>query len=135
MKVVCSSGTYIRTLCVDIGRQLGYPAHMSALIRSEAGSFTKEEAWTLEQVEKAVQQNTISSMIYPRERGLQHLDHLHVTKEESTRIKHGQLLPVPNRQIKTNPFVMMYNEKVLALYQTHPERENYIKPVRVFNRT
>src|SRR5699024_9151668 len=43
MKVTCSKGTYMRTLCVDIGKKLGYPAHMSELIRIEAGSFSADE--------------------------------------------------------------------------------------------
>src|SRR5690625_1449047 len=41
-KVACSAGTYIRTLCVDIGKKLGYPAHMSDLVRIEACSFTRD---------------------------------------------------------------------------------------------
>src|SRR5690625_4354090 len=50
MKVTCSAGTYIRTLCVDIGKKLGYPAHMSHLVREEASSFTSEETVTFEEL-------------------------------------------------------------------------------------
>jgi len=44
----CSKGTYVRTLCEDIGRSLGYPAHMSALIRTRSGRFSLEQAHDLD---------------------------------------------------------------------------------------
>jgi tRNA pseudouridine55 synthase len=47
----CSKGTYIRTLCVDLGAALGYPAHMARLVRVESGSFRLEQAVTLESLE------------------------------------------------------------------------------------
>ena len=40
-QVKCSKGTYIRSLCVDIARKLGYPGHMSHLIRSQSGHFRR----------------------------------------------------------------------------------------------
>ena len=52
MRVDCSKGTYIRTLCDDIGRRLGCFAHMSALTRTRSGRFDIEESYTLEQIEK-----------------------------------------------------------------------------------
>jgi len=42
--VECSSGTYVRTLAEEIGRRLGVPAHMDALVRTAAGPFTLEQA-------------------------------------------------------------------------------------------
>ena len=50
--VRCSKGTYVRTLCVDLGKELGYPAHMSRLVRTESGPFTLEEAFTLDRLER-----------------------------------------------------------------------------------
>lgn len=52
MKVDCSKGTYIRTLCDDIGRRLGCFAHMSALERTKSGRFDISESYTLEQIEE-----------------------------------------------------------------------------------
>lgn len=48
--VVCSKGTYIRTLAHDIGAQLGVGAHMSYLVRTRSGPFTLEQAATLEEL-------------------------------------------------------------------------------------
>lgn len=52
-RVRCSKGTYIRTLCEDIGRSLGYPAHMSALVRTRVGRFLLEDACELEAINEA----------------------------------------------------------------------------------
>jgi tRNA pseudouridine55 synthase len=51
MRVACSKGTYIRTLCADIGAKLGCGGVMSSLIRTKAGIFNLENAYTLEALE------------------------------------------------------------------------------------
>lgn len=51
LKVKCSSGTYIRTLCADIGAKLGCGGVMATLCRSDAGGFSIDEAVTLEELE------------------------------------------------------------------------------------
>ena len=52
----CSKGTYVRTLCEDIGNAMGYPAHMSALIRTRSGRFSLDKAHSLDTVsEKDIQ--------------------------------------------------------------------------------
>lgn len=50
--VVCSKGTYIRSLCVDIAKKLGYPGVMSNLLRIQSGQFTLEDAVYLKDVEE-----------------------------------------------------------------------------------
>ena len=52
LSVECSKGTYIRTLCADIGRALGTGGVMSALCRSEASGFSLAEAHTIEEIER-----------------------------------------------------------------------------------
>ena len=50
-KVGCSKGTYIRSLCFDLAKALGYPGHMQDLIRTKSGNFSIEKCYTLEQIE------------------------------------------------------------------------------------
>lgn len=50
-RVICSKGTYIRSLCVDIAKKLGYPGHMKSLIRSQSGDFCLEDCYDLRDVE------------------------------------------------------------------------------------
>ncbi len=50
LRVTCSRGTYIRTLCSDIGEMLGVPAHMSFLLRTRSGSFTLDNSFSIDQL-------------------------------------------------------------------------------------
>lgn len=52
MEVTCSKGTYIRTLCHDIGQKLGVGAAMENLVRTRVGSFAIADAMTLDAIEK-----------------------------------------------------------------------------------
>lgn len=132
MTVTCSKGTFMRTLCVDIGRRLGYPAHMASLIRTKASSFTAEEAVDFTQVETAVQCDKAESLLYPLSRGLAHLDQWVVDDQLKRNILHGQKLPRPKKRLTTDPFVIAHEDRTLAIYQIHPEDNEQIKPVRVF---
>ncbi len=67
IRVTCSKGTYIRTLCNDIGEKLGCGGCMEELLRSKVGRYTLEESHTLAQVEAAVADGTIQELIYPIE--------------------------------------------------------------------
>lgn len=133
LKIMCSSGTYIRTLCVDIGKQLGYPAHMSDLTRVEACSFKTADTVTFSQLEKAKQMNTEAELLLPIVEGLKHLDVLDVEEDIAKKVLHGQKLTRPKKDLTTDPFVITFDQQLLAIYEVHPENPKQIKPVRVFN--
>ncbi len=61
--VHCSKGTYIRTLCYDIGEVLGCGAFMSQLVRLESSPFTIEQANTLEEIKAAASEKSIGSIL------------------------------------------------------------------------
>ena len=63
MDVTCSKGTYIRTLCHDIGEKLGCFGAMESLQRTRVGVFTLENALTLEQIEVLMKQNELEQQI------------------------------------------------------------------------
>ena len=133
MNVTCSEGTYMRTLCVDIGKKLGYPAHMSDLVRLETSSFSAEETVTFADIENAQERNEHEQLLVPISRGLNNMDRLEVNEDVRRRVLHGQKFPQPEENLNTDPFLVMFNEELLAIYQTHPEDSEQIKPVRVFN--
>ena len=62
-KVSCSKGTYIRTLCKDIGEKLGCGGCMEQLLRTEVSVFKLENAYTLEQVEMLKNENKLDTII------------------------------------------------------------------------
>lgn len=134
-KINCSKGTYIRTLCVDIGEKLGYPAHMSELVRTETGTFQKEDTVTFQQIEDKVEKQEEADLLLPISSGLSHLDRYLVDEETSKKVLFGQKLPKPMVNLKTNPFIIMYQNEILAIYHVHPDKEDQIKPVRVFSKS
>ena len=70
LRVTCSKGTYIRTLCNDIGEKLGCGGCMEELLRSKVGSYSLDESHSFAEVEAAVADGTIQDMIYPVEQVL-----------------------------------------------------------------
>ncbi|MCD7821660.1 MAG: tRNA pseudouridine(55) synthase TruB [Clostridiales bacterium] len=65
LRVRCSKGTYIRTLCHDIGQALGCGGAMAALRRTQAAGFTLADAVTLEQVAAAVEEGRGAELLRP----------------------------------------------------------------------
>lgn len=63
MRVHCSKGTYIRTLCHDIGEKLGCGAAMEKLTRTQVGVFEIQDALTLKQVEDLVKEERVDDVI------------------------------------------------------------------------
>lgn len=68
LDVSCSKGTYIRTLCHDIGQKLGTGAVMSSLVRTEAAGFLVDDCITLEQAQQAAEKGCFPSLLKPVER-------------------------------------------------------------------
>ncbi|NCO38455.1 MAG: tRNA pseudouridine(55) synthase TruB [Armatimonadetes bacterium CG_4_10_14_3_um_filter_66_18] len=90
--VVCSSGTYVRTLCEDLGRRLGLPAHLGFLVRTAVGPFALADAFTLEALAVAQAQGTLIECSRPLTDGLAHLPSLKLDSGAAERLAHG--LPV-----------------------------------------
>ncbi len=63
MLVDCSKGTYIRTLCNDIGAALGCGGYMTALCRTKSGRFDIKDSFTLDEIEEMVKEKDFSFMV------------------------------------------------------------------------
>lgn len=132
-QVTCSKGTYIRTLCVDIGKKLGYPAHMSFLKRIESDTFQLDETVTLEEISERVEQNSIDTLIYPLDRALIHFDRYDIPETSKEQVFNGQILTLDGKKPHTT-YVRVYAEdKFLAIYKMSDQGEKVLKPVRIFN--
>lgn len=73
LRVACSKGFYVRTLCHDLGQALGCPAHMRFLLRTRSGSFTLDTAHTLESLAMAADAGTVATLLLPMDLPLAHL--------------------------------------------------------------
>lgn len=87
--VVCSKGTYIRTLAEDIGRALGVGAHMSHLVRTRSGPFTLAETTTMEELLAG------DYRLIPPSEALGSMARLTVTGRPAERIAHGVAPAIP----------------------------------------
>jgi len=71
IKVDCSKGTYIRTLCGDIGQKLGCGAHMSSLERTRSGSFVKENSITLDELKNLCENGESDRVLLSMEKAVE----------------------------------------------------------------
>lgn len=92
MDVTCSAGTYIRSLCDDIGKALGCGAVMTELRRTEANGFSIENAVTLEELEKLVSAEKADTIITSVEAALMSYPKITVTKPQANRFHNGGAL-------------------------------------------
>lgn len=91
MKVHCSKGTYIRSLCHDLGNALGCGAAMSALVRNKTGIFEDKDAMTCEMIEEAVKKGDMSFLTAP-DKVLTEFPQVTVDDETSKKIQNGIML-------------------------------------------
>ena len=90
--VTCSKGTYIRTLCHDIGQKLGCGGCMEELIRTRSGNFTWEDSMTLAEVEEAVKDGTIEDRVIRIGQVLKDYPEIFCTREGDRLLKNGNAL-------------------------------------------
>jgi len=83
--VTCSKGTYIRSLCTDIGEKINCPVVMSFLVRTRVGAFSLDNACTLEEIESSP-----DSALLPVDHALGHLPKITLSPEMTKAFKHGQ---------------------------------------------
>ena len=134
MQVHCSKGTYIRTLCNDIGEKLGCGGAMEELLRTRSGNFTLEESMALSQVEEAVADGTIGEKIVSIEDVLSMYPALTCTPEGDRLLGNGN--PVPEELVQggnREEKVRMYKSSgnFTGIYGWDERKQKYV-PVRMF---
>lgn len=98
LDVVCSKGTYIRTLCNDIGDTLGYGGCMSSLRRVKAGAFSIEQAHTIKEIQAAADNGGLDEIIIPVDRLFSAYPELTVRDTAEKKLRNGNVikLAAPN---------------------------------------
>lgn len=136
-RVLCSKGTYIRTLCFDIGRKLGVPAAMENLVRTRSGDITLEMCHAIEDIDKKARSGQLQDLIIPADRLLTHMPEIKVDEFSEKLASHGQAIRVDPSLFSsaplTSPEVRVYsrNNKFLGIFKWIPERQ-MLSPVKVF---
>ncbi len=137
--VDCGKGTYIRTLCRDIGEKLGCGGLMESLIRTRVGPFDIAESMTLDAIEEKTKAGELESIITPIDALFLDCPKMTVRGEAERLAYHGNKLPVemtdlPAGQVKDDNMVRLYdsNGRFLALYQ-HDGTEDQYRVVKMFD--
>lgn len=128
-QVSCSKGTYIRSLCRDIGEKLGCGAVMDSLIRdsvnaAETGKvFTKEEALTIEKIEELVKTNQFKEHVLPIDSMFPNMAKVTVTEEGNKKLYNGNLLKLQDFEEKAGTECLVYDKEghFTAIYKYHAD--------------
>ena len=135
--VRCTKGTYIRTLCADIGEKLGCGACMESLLRTKVGSFDLEHSVTLSQLEDLRDEGRVDSVLFPVEKAFEQTAFLTVKEEFSKLLHNGNPLTVnqllEERREPAGVWVRMYNPegRFMAVY-TYDDQKGRYQPVKMF---
>ncbi|NLW02977.1 MAG: tRNA pseudouridine(55) synthase TruB [Clostridiaceae bacterium] len=108
--VTCSRGTYVRTLCADIGSRLGCGGHMESLVRTRAGPFRLEDAITLEEVEERADDGTLQDVVIGMDMALAEFPGLTVAGDQAVRLGNGMAVPCPVPPVEGGGLVRVYHE-------------------------
>ncbi|RGZ00981.1 tRNA pseudouridine(55) synthase TruB [Clostridium sp. AM58-1XD] len=151
MTVSCSKGTYIRTLCHDIGRTLGCCGCMEELLRTETGGFRLEDSKKLSEIEALRDEGRLDEFIVPVDLVLEAYPSLVMKGEDGDKLVHNgnpfygdmaELKMIPSQQdqdhqeqgadIKNTP-VRVYDSKrtFIGIYQ-YREEKRWFQPQKIF---
>ena len=137
IRVACSKGTYIRTLCDDIGKKLGCGAVMESLQRTRAGVFHIEDALTLAQVEQLVRENRVQEVIIPPDDMFPDLRKEKVKSQYQKQLVNGNSLTLrmlcDSSGFYDNEQVRIYSEQGIfyGIYRYEEKTEGFY-PVKMF---
>ncbi|MBB6732899.1 tRNA pseudouridine(55) synthase TruB [Cohnella zeiphila] len=135
--VRCSKGTYIRTLCVDIGRKLGVPAVMAALVRTESAGLTAADCVTLEELAELKESGRLADRLIAADRLLDELPSAAAPEQPAVHALQGKTLPVGRlRPVPEQTGLWrLYREAdsvFLGLFEKR-ETDDVLRPVKVFH--
>lgn len=134
LSVTCSKGTYIRTLCHDIGQKLGCGGCMEELLRTRSGQFTLEESLTLDEIQQLMQKGKLEEHLVGIEEILENYPTVRCTEMADRLLENGN--PVGENLAETGcreGWVRMYTSKgvFIGIYQWHKASASY-RPVKMF---
>lgn len=110
MQIECSKGTYIRSICNDIGYALGYGGYMSFLIRTSTGKFNLKNSCTMDEIEKG----NVEDYIYETDYAL-NMDSLYVDNQYTKKLMNGNSIKLD-----------MPTNNVCKIYKIYIKPDNFI---------
>ncbi len=133
IRVECSKGTYIRTLCHDIGQKLGCGATMTSLVRVRSGQFVIEDALKLSEIEAIFRaedaQAQIDRLVVPVDKVFDGYQAIIVQGEQERRVLNGNF--IDSAYVGDRIRVYLADNSFAAVYEYSVEKKIY-KPYKMF---
>ena len=137
--VDCSKGTYIRTLCADIGKALGCGGHMAELLRTRTGAFSLENAIKLEELKALAEAERAEEALLTMEEALQDFPVVRVSEKSAKYLYNGgkiqeRFFTEKPASYKEGDIVAAYDHanNLVGLYEIKKEENNvFIKPFKM----
>lgn len=129
-RMACSKGTYVRTICDDMGKNLECGCIMGELVRTISNGFTLDECYTLEQVQQMVDEQTLEPALMPIEKLFMHLPKIKLNEIQTIKFCNGVKLDlnrVHHKDIDGLHKVLSHEGKFLAVASL--DKENMILKV------
>jgi tRNA pseudouridine55 synthase len=116
-RVLCSSGTYVRTLAEDFGKRLYAGAHLAELRRTRVGDFSIDQAITLEQLKIHFGEESLGTVVLPPGAALSRMPFVHLNAEDVKRTNHGREVNVEEADWADGEDVRMCdaNDELIAI--------------------
>jgi tRNA pseudouridine55 synthase len=133
-RVVCSSGTYVRTLAADLGKELGVGAHLKALRRTAIGPYGVEDA--LRSGDMGASAEAVKKRIIPLRHALPHFTEVEVDERTAFQVRKGyqpgweelgKKAPFPQEEVK-----LVSGTDLVALVRFEPRARGQLRVSRVF---
>jgi tRNA pseudouridine55 synthase len=131
----CGKGAYVRAIARDLGELLGCHAHVSALRRTRVGSFSAEQAISVEALAGIVAEETLPQVLVPVATALAGIPALAVTEPQAHRLRAGQSIRVPPQLIagEAAPGCTVRAMRAGELVALTRFEEGELLPLRIFH--
>lgn len=143
IRVHCSKGTYIRTLCDDIGTRLGCGGCMKSLVRTRVSEFDLSHAFRLSEIEEMVKAGRIDEITKPVDVLFENLPSIWPKEEAEKLLQNGNALSVSQIDERSDCFGCYENQQNYRIYHAiknrefcgiyqYDQKEDRFKPVKLF---
>lgn len=135
MEVSCSKGTYIRTLCHDIGEKLGVGGCMESLLRVRVGRFVLADSLRLSEIQRAKEDGNLEKILQPIDSVFEQYRAVRIRSDQEKRLQNGNSFRKPDRlqNYDDQEMVRVYdsNGHFAAVYR-YVEKDHEFRIVKMF---
>jgi tRNA pseudouridine55 synthase len=129
LRVLCSKGTYIRSLAHDIGQRLGCGAYLVGLMRTKTNDFTLDQAISMERISGLVAQDQ-QALLLPIDILVENWPRLELTEEQFAKVRNGHQFIEDRIKLWSNRFRLYYKHRFLGIANAE---DDVVKPARLIN--